>query len=52
MCKQESIPVWCVTTALRNKNEQWPSNHETDCEQNDWHTPVKKPSLAVGNKLK
>ena len=35
---------------VANKDEQWPSSHEGDCEQNDRQTPVKtSPSLAVGN---
>ena len=33
-----------------DKDEQWPSSHEGDCEQSDTQTPVKtSPSLAVGN---
>ena len=36
----------------RNKDEQWPSSHEANCEQNDWQTPVKTlPSLEVGNNV-
>ena len=36
---------------VANKDEQWLSSHEADCEQNDRQTPVKTlPSLAVGNK--
>ena len=32
-------------------DEQRPSSYEADCEQNDWHTPVKTLlSLAVGNR--
>ena len=35
---------------MRDKDDQWPSSHEADCEQNDWQTPVKTlPSLTVGN---
>ena len=36
-----------------NKDEQWPSSHEADCEQNDWQTTlIKLHSLPANNYLK
>ena len=32
-----------------HKDEQWPSSHQADCEQNDGQKPVKTlPSIAIG----
>ena len=45
--KQESTPVGCVPTARMSSD--WVLSHEADCEQNDWHAPVKTlPPLAIG----
>ena len=35
---------------VANKDEQWPSIHEADCEQNQRRVII-LPSLAVGNEI-